>query len=189
MKERVRYQHIIRRVPAIINESGTTGPGWIVDSLDSVKVGERVSFLVHPKGIHCASNVLTFDAKTGIIETRTTVYIPWVAHLQGHRSYPEMISTHLHAWRSALTAAKANNPEDTHYYYDHELKALDHILDATHVELTADPVAVFEKHADLASQLKTAKELLMQFTFQSRNKGHVNGTTYIEAMQFLGNKQ
>lgn len=63
------------------------------------------------------------------------------ADYKGHNSLAEMISTHIHVWRSALESLKdeaipgAFLETDDSAYYEHELKALAEIEAAVNAEL------------------------------------------------------
>jgi hypothetical protein len=59
-------------------------------------------------------------------------------HLTGHKSFEEMVSTHIHVWREALGALLLNKAYDRSYV-EHEQKALADIENACKIEMAAQP--------------------------------------------------
>ncbi|HGN3115137.1 TPA: hypothetical protein ACKRQV_001221 [Pseudomonas aeruginosa] len=59
-------------------------------------------------------------------------------HLKGHRSFADMVSTHIGAWREALVdSLMIKGDPDERTAIEHEIQSLDDIAAALEVELAA----------------------------------------------------
>lgn len=101
-------------------------------------------------------------------------------HLKGHISFADMVSTHIAAWREALTDTLMlkGDPDDRNFI-EHELKALDDIEAALEIELgaTAQGVVAETGSDELKVTNKILTEALVPFARYEQARNGMGGNS------------